>query len=64
MIPIVSLPVFLTFESGLVLYFCSAQINLIAFNLFVNSEYGNKYIGIPKSIPGSVHDKVVLINLI
>jgi len=59
LVPIFSLPIMITFESGMILYFCCAQFNVIAFNIFMNSNYGRKLFKIPNSLPGSIYEKMV-----
>jgi len=60
LVPIFSLPIMVTFESGMILYFCCAQFNIIAFNIFLNSSYGRRLLNIPTSLPGSVFEKMVI----
>jgi len=63
LVPILSLPIMITFESGMILYFICAQLNMIALNTFLNSEYGRKYLKIPTSLPGSILEKMVFKRL-
>ena len=58
-IPVLSLPVMLTIESGLVIYFCCATGNFILFNMICNTEFIKKIYNIPSSIDGSILEKMV-----
>jgi len=61
-IPFFSLPIMLTFESGLVLYFATASFNIILFNKIFESEFIRKRYIIPKIIEGTMLDKMVINN--
>ena len=60
-VPFLSLPIMITFESGMILYFICTQTNLILFNIFFNSQMGRKYFNMPYSLPGSVFEKMVIL---
>jgi len=58
-VPFLSLPIMLTFESGLIVYFCSASFNMILFNKIFESEFIRKRYNIPNVINGSILDEMV-----
>jgi hypothetical protein len=57
--PFFSLPIMLTFESGLIVYFCSASFNLVLFNKIFESEFIKKRYNIPNLIDGTILDRMV-----
>ena len=58
-VPFLSLPIMLTFESGLIVYFCSASFNMILFNKIFESEFIRKRYNIPNVINRSILDEMV-----
>lgn len=58
-IPVFSLPIMMTLESGLLIYFISATGNFILFSKMFEAKAIKKYYGIPLEIEGSILQKMV-----